>query len=359
MDSEITTATVIELLGDDCERCHGELVASIDAGKVADDGSVDADYGYHARRLVRAIFAYIEATTFSVKAAAAWKCIEEDIEITPFERYFATDTEHELNDRGEVVEAVAKISLARNIRFALNLNRKARYATEPFDPTVEWWSCLKEAIKIRDRLTHPKWPSDLAISGAEIVKVLKAKNGFEEELLRFDMSRIVFLGNIVDGCGKHVELHVPGREQIPQASLDWPVLLHKGSLNVRISPDGYPNIFEARSLSKSVRTLDEKIFRPAFEISQSELGNNKLIPTSDMPHKGSAQVWRAKLTLRDREIPCWALRRYGSGVDEQLELISELHLRSTYSLVTGDAVVVTLESGDRDRADLIKKKAAR
>ena len=186
MDDERTTQEVINLLGDDCDRCHAELIASIDAGETDTDGNVDANYEFHARQLIRAIFAYIEATTFSVKASSAWRCMEENIDITPQERYFATDTEYELNDRGDIVEAIAKISLARNIRFALALNRKAHKVSEPFDPSVEWWCCLREAIKIRDRLTHPKWPGDLDVSGDEVVKALKAKQGFEEELLRHE-----------------------------------------------------------------------------------------------------------------------------------------------------------------------------
>ena len=136
MDDERTTQEVIELLGQDCDRCHAELLASFDAGTSDGNGYVEADYEFHARQLVRAIFAYIEATTFSVKASSAWRCIEEDIDITPQERYFATDTEYELNDRGEIVEAIAKISLARNIRFALTLNRKAHRVTEAFDPSM-------------------------------------------------------------------------------------------------------------------------------------------------------------------------------------------------------------------------------
>jgi hypothetical protein len=174
----------MEQLGQDCDRCHAQLLASIDAGEVEVDGSVSADYEFHARQLIRAAFACIEATTFSVKAWSAGYCMNHGIEITPQERYFATDTEFELNERGEVVEAAAKISLARNIRFAFAMNRKALGVKEPFDASVEWWSCLRDAIKIRDRLTHPKLPGDLDVSGEDIVKVLRARHGFEEEILR-------------------------------------------------------------------------------------------------------------------------------------------------------------------------------
>lgn len=184
MDTQRTTREVMEVLGHDCERCHAELVAIMNAGEVDVEGNVSADYEYHARQLVRAIFAYIEGVTFSVKAWSAWKCLIGGVGITPEERYLAVDTEYELNDRGEVVEAVAKISLARNVRFAIALNRKAHGVSVPFDASVAWWAYFKDAIRIRDRLTHPKLPGDLDVSGEELVKALRAKAGFEEELLQ-------------------------------------------------------------------------------------------------------------------------------------------------------------------------------
>lgn len=182
MDAERTTRELMEELGQDVERCHAELIACIDAGKVTPDGTVEANYEFHARQLIRAVFAYIEATTFSVKASSAGRCMEMNLPITPEERYFATDTEYELSDKGEIVEGTAKIPLARNIRFAIALNRRAHKIVTPFDASVEWWSCMREAIRIRDRLTLPKWPQDLDVSGDDIVKVLKARQGFEEEI---------------------------------------------------------------------------------------------------------------------------------------------------------------------------------
>jgi hypothetical protein len=123
--------------------------------------------------------------TFSIKAWSAGFCLEKGIDITPQERYFATDTEYELNDRGEVVETKSRIPLARNIRFALAILRKAHGIEESFDASVEWWGCLKNAIRVRDRLTHPKLPGDLDVSGEDILNALKAKEGFEKEALRF------------------------------------------------------------------------------------------------------------------------------------------------------------------------------
>ena len=183
MTDERTTQELMEELGDDCSRCHTMLAECLRSGERDEDGGVKADYEFYARLLVRAVFAYIEAVTFSVKASSAGRCMELDIDITPQERYFATDTDYELNDKGEIVKTSAKIPLAHDIRFAIAMNRKANGIPDPFDASVEWWSCLRKAIKIRDRLIHPKMPGDLNVTGEDIVKVLKARDGFIAEIL--------------------------------------------------------------------------------------------------------------------------------------------------------------------------------
>lgn len=156
------------------------------------------------------------------------------------------------------------------------------------------------------------------------------------------MENIAFEGKITGGVGRHVELQIPGREELPQAPKDWPSVLCKGSLNVRIEPDGYPSLFERIGLPKTTRSLDQRPIDCSFEIGQSELGNNRLTPADAMPHRGSAQVWRAVLMTTEQGIACWVLRRYGSGLRDQLEIVSDIHLRTEYRLVDGQEVQVCL-----------------
>jgi hypothetical protein len=170
--------------------------------------------------------------------------------------------------------------------------------------------------------------------------------GVPDGSLTLSMNSISFSGEIGDGVGKYVELHVPGREELTQAPSDWPVTLQKGSLNVRIAALGYPPLFAALGLPNRVRSLDLRPFPSAFEIAQHEFGNNRLKAEPSMPHKGSAQVWRAILATQGDKHPCWVLRRYGSGVGEQLELLSERHMRSAFQLATGQPVIVALQRGD-------------
>ena len=98
------------------------------------------------------------------------------------ERYFATDVEFEINEKGQVVERSARISLARNVRFAIMLHERVWITSSKFDPSVGWWSSFREAVRIRDRLTHPKKPGDLDVSPDELLTVITAKGGFEEYL---------------------------------------------------------------------------------------------------------------------------------------------------------------------------------
>ncbi len=184
--AERTTRELIETLGDDVDRCHASIIEAIDSGDLDKEGNVSADYEYHARHLIRAILAYIEAVTFSVKVSCVTRCLDAGLDVSDHERYLAVEIDRELNEKGEIIERPARIRLASNVRFAFRLLEKASKKPSSFDPASEWWSCLRETIRVRDRLTHPRMPEDLNVSGAEIVSALKAKKGFTEVLLAED-----------------------------------------------------------------------------------------------------------------------------------------------------------------------------
>jgi len=182
---ERTTQELIETLEDDVRRCHDGLLQSIDDGKVDNEGCVDADYEFHARQLIRSILAYIEGVTFSVKVSAVAKCLDRGIEISDQERYMAVEVDCDLNDKGEIIERPAKIRLPGNIRFAFSLLERSERLDPEFDPSQEWWSALRDTIRIRNRLMHPQLPGDLDVSGDEIVRGLKAKQGFDDVLANY------------------------------------------------------------------------------------------------------------------------------------------------------------------------------
>ncbi len=184
-DDERTTRELIEILGSDVDRCFEGFSSSIDEGTHHKDGTIDADYEFHARQFIRAVFAFIEAVTFSIKVNAAQLCMKNRISLLDAERFFACDVEYALSEKGEVYERAAHIKLAHNIRFAFALQEKALSIEKKFDAGVEWWSCLKVVIKVRDRLMHPKMPEDIDVTGNEMLTIVKAFNGFKEQAMLY------------------------------------------------------------------------------------------------------------------------------------------------------------------------------
>jgi len=159
------------------------------------------------------------------------------------------------------------------------------------------------------------------------------------------MKKLTFSVGIKSGVGRHVELGIPGRRILVAAPLDWPDQLQPGSLNIGIHEDGYPRELTDNPNFSGVKLFDQGLFPPAFLILRDDMRNNKLRARLEMPDRGTAQVWRAVLCVEGvtDPYPAWVLRRLGSRVGEQLELVSDVHLKDTLSLENGMNVTVILE----------------
>lgn len=130
---------------------------------------------------------------------------------------------------------------------------------------------------------------------------------------------LVFTGEVINGRNGHHQLVIPGRNDLQDAPKDWPEKLFPGSLNVLVS--SYPVELGQRGLTNSVKVFDTAGFRPALAIPQAKMINNLLAPHQGMPERGKAQVWRATVTSNGKTIGCWVLRRIGSGLAQELELL--------------------------------------
>lgn len=184
-DPERTTEELMLTLDDDVKRLHEMLVDLIDTSPRDEDGNVDADYGFYARQLIRAIFAYVEAVTFSVKVTAAKHCLDSGIELSDGERHLSIDTSFRLEKDGQVKQSPARVELSSNIKFMFSLLERANASPRHFDLQSEWWRYLKESIKVRNRLVHPIVPNDIDVSGDEIVSALKGLEGFTNTILEY------------------------------------------------------------------------------------------------------------------------------------------------------------------------------
>jgi hypothetical protein len=73
--------------------------------------------------------------------------------------------------------------------------------------------------------------------------------------------------------------------------------------------------------------------------------NNSQQP-SGVPNAGDAQVWRARIEVVDQPLTpdCWALRRFGSRVGEQLEFVAAKKLRDLG--LSSDQTVIAILFGN-------------
>jgi hypothetical protein len=177
-DDDRTTAYVIDELGKDYEKALERLQASISEPDGEGNHSYDES---QARDLYRALFAFLEGTSFSARIWSAKVLLDEGT-LDEFERAVIGEQAVSLRD-GAVVLTPMKVSLQENIRFTFNLTDRAhKVPTQTLDTSKSWWSDFKKAVKVRDRLTHPKLPDDLDISGDEVVLAIRVHRGFVDLL---------------------------------------------------------------------------------------------------------------------------------------------------------------------------------
>jgi hypothetical protein len=159
------------------------------------------------------------------------------------------------------------------------------------------------------------------------------------------MRKLEFIGTVRSNEGAFSrEMVIPGRKRLVLAPKDWPEKLAPGTLNIAIRNNGFPNDFDQLGKGDGLKKLDEGKFWPELAIPPWQIEGNTLEPTPDEPVRGSAQVWRAELQVPStgKSATCWMLRRLGSDIISEIELVSHEHLRRRLNLCDGMDVKVTV-----------------
>jgi len=131
------------------------------------------------RMLVKAIFALMEAVAHTLKSEAV---LDFPDALSAAEQALCSDQEYRLTDGGEVQLRSARIPTIANIRFAFAISAKASGARFTLEVAADGWQRLLRAIKVRDRLTHPKLPSDLVVRDSEVTDATLALAWFQQQL---------------------------------------------------------------------------------------------------------------------------------------------------------------------------------
>lgn len=168
---------------------YTELRLEIEAVAKARSGPPDAPTRFpdpaalnavERRVLVRSLFAFVEGTCFAMKCLAVE--LDRGVRLTPEERMLAAEMTFELAPSGQVESRRAKLRTLSNINFAFTLVAKTAEVTFSLDASGAGWQTLQRALKMRDRLTHPKSLTDLGVSDAEVRDALRVFIWFESQV---------------------------------------------------------------------------------------------------------------------------------------------------------------------------------
>jgi hypothetical protein len=133
----------------------------------------------HIRAWARAIFALIEADIHIVKSRCLHLCESGKAELPAAEIAMLREEHYQVEGDGRVRTTAARIRAESNMRFAFRVaSEVAQVKKWSADFGARGWAAYKRALKIRDRLMHPKRPGDLKLSKEEIGSVMSAYEWF-------------------------------------------------------------------------------------------------------------------------------------------------------------------------------------
>jgi hypothetical protein len=124
------------------------------------------------RDLVRTLFAAIEGVSWMFKEHVADALRQMD-SLSPEEEIALSEDFHFVNDNGKITTQRRHLSTPATIKLAARLAKRA-------DPNLnidlgsEGWSKLRDAVSVRNRITHPKRPADMSLGDDEVSSCLVA-----------------------------------------------------------------------------------------------------------------------------------------------------------------------------------------
>jgi hypothetical protein len=126
------------------------------------------DSQVHRRSLVRAVFAAIEGFVSVMKADVIEDSYAGRFTLSRAERAVLLEEAYDLTDTGQPRLRPFFLPTAKNVRFVFALFARVRGLSAQADYSGDGWRAFREAVEIRNRITHPKASVDLSISSSDL-----------------------------------------------------------------------------------------------------------------------------------------------------------------------------------------------
>lgn len=177
---------LFDVLGSDARRCTVEL-----RSRLAEDRTVDQ---FWSRTLLRTFFSWVEAQTYEMRLFIRTAHQLGALELSDGEISVMLDVSYELDKRGEPTPRPRFQPIERSMKITYRLFGQFFELNSTLPIGENGWRLFLESIQLRNRLTHPKDPSDLDVSYEEAVDMIAAINWYFTNLTA-----------LLNSCTKQVE----------------------------------------------------------------------------------------------------------------------------------------------------------
>ena len=158
------------VLKKDVEHCLGKL-----------HGDDRQEVQFWRRTFVRAVFADIEAQIHSLRGSCLDLLRLGDLKLTTPQLAVLREETYEIDNRGRAKTRTFFANADKSIRFVLNTFAELNSADSP-DYGTTGWESLRDSIRIRNRLTHPKNRDDMIVSDLELSQVMNGGRWFNDSV---------------------------------------------------------------------------------------------------------------------------------------------------------------------------------
>ena len=167
---DVVTATnprrylaITNALAEDARRCIPEIM----------NASTGVDQ-FWARTFVRSFFALVEACTYELRLVVREAVSKGALSVSEGERALLSESSFDVNAEGGVYERSRFIPIERNVRFVHTLLERLFGPVATLPVSDYRYAHFKNAVRIRNRITHPKGPDEVMLSPEDVERTLLA-----------------------------------------------------------------------------------------------------------------------------------------------------------------------------------------
>jgi hypothetical protein len=134
----------------------------------------------HIRRrvIIRSIFANIEALSYILRNLAVHNKHAKSVK--PEDMLIVSETSYDLDNSGSITHRPLKLRTTASIRYSFALFKRSYGTNFDLDVTGKSWQSYLRALKVRDRITHPKGVDDITISEDEFLDAAECWHWFSD-----------------------------------------------------------------------------------------------------------------------------------------------------------------------------------